>query len=219
MGFFKKQMANVIEWEENAEGVIFHKWKDNQIKKGSTLIIRPGQDAVFMIDGRIEGIFEDEGRYDVESQIIPFLSSLKGAKYGFNSGIRAEIIFVNTKALRVKWGTKGPIAIADEKNPEGLLVRAFGTFECKVSDYVTVIDTIAGVQDEYTVEELRDKISAELDQLLMKWIGKEGVNIYNLQQNAEAIASGIKEELDMKMFKFGITITNFNISNFSYPQR
>ncbi len=219
MGFFKKQMANIIEWEEKDEGVIFWKWNDNQIKKGSILIIRPGQDAVFMIDGRIEGIFEDEGRYDVESQIIPFLSSLKGARFGFNSGVRAEVIFVNTRNIGVKWGTKGPVTIPSDSNPDGLLIRAFGSFECRVSDYVALIDTVAGIQDTYTVDDLKDKISAELDQLLMKWICREGTDIFNLQQNADGIAAGIKQDLDMKLFKSGITITNFTISNFSYPDR
>ena len=41
-------------------------------QKGSRLIIRPGQDAVFLNNGKIEGIFQDEGDYDIESEIIPF---------------------------------------------------------------------------------------------------------------------------------------------------
>ena len=42
----------------------------------------------------------------MESDIIPFLSTLKGFKFGFNSGIRAEVLFINTKEVLVKWGTK-----------------------------------------------------------------------------------------------------------------
>ena len=77
MSFFKGQLANVIEWDEFREDMIFWKWHNNEIKKGSKLIIRPGQDAIFFHQGRIEGIFEDEGDYNVDSDIIPFLSSLK----------------------------------------------------------------------------------------------------------------------------------------------
>lgn len=216
MGFFKKQMADVIEWVEYNDDTIFWRWQNSQIKKGSTLIIRPGQDAVFMVDGKLEGIFEDEGRYDIESQIIPFLSSLKGAKYGFSGGIRAEIIFVNTKDIVVKWGTKGPITIPDKDNSKGVPIRAFGTFTCKISDYILVIDKIAGIKDVFTVEDLRDKVTAELDQLLMKWILQEGTDIFNLQMNADSISKGVMTDLDMKMFKFGLTITDFTISNFSY---
>lgn len=57
-----------------------------------------------------------------------------------------------------------------------------------------------------------------LDQLLMKWISKEGKDMFNLQANAYDIASGIKEDLDMQISKLGIEITDFNIASFSYPE-
>ena len=87
-------------------------WND-EIKKGSKLIIRQGQDAIFMYNGKIEGIFKDEGSFDIESQIIPFLSTLKGFKFGFNSGVRAEVLFVNTKEFTERWGTKNPISVQE----------------------------------------------------------------------------------------------------------
>ena len=76
MGLFKSQLANVVEWEEYRDDCIFWKWTNSEIKKGSRLIIRAGQDAIFMYNGRIEGIFKDEGSFDIESDIIPFLSTL-----------------------------------------------------------------------------------------------------------------------------------------------
>ena len=106
MGLFKNQLANVVEWEEYRDDVIFYKWNNSEIKKGSRLIIRPGQDAIFLYNGVTEGVFEKEGNYDIESDIMPFLSTLKGFKFGFNSGIRAEVIFINTKEFTMKWGTK-----------------------------------------------------------------------------------------------------------------
>ena len=77
MGFFSNQFANVVEWEEFRDDMLFWKWDNKEIKKGSKLIIRMGQDAIFMYNGKIEGIFKDEGSFDMESEIIPFLSSLK----------------------------------------------------------------------------------------------------------------------------------------------
>ena len=48
MGLFGKQLANVVEWEEFRDDCIFWKWSNQEIKKGSKLIIRPGQDAIFL---------------------------------------------------------------------------------------------------------------------------------------------------------------------------
>ena len=132
MGFFRGQLANVVEWDEFREDMIFWKWQNNEIKKGSKLIIRPGQDAIFFHQGKIEGVFEEEGDYNIDSDIIPFLSTLKGFKFGFNSGMRVEVLFVNTKEFTVKWGTKSPIMIPAEGLPGGMPIRANGTFNFKV---------------------------------------------------------------------------------------
>ncbi|HHX11476.1 MAG TPA: hypothetical protein GX731_01540 [Clostridiales bacterium] len=218
MGFFRRQLANVVEWQEFRDDMIFYKWHNEEIKKGSRLIIRPGQDAVFLYNGKLEGIFKDEGDYDIESQIIPFLSTLAGFKFGFNSGMRAEVLFINTKEFIVKWGTKNAINIPTSQLPGGMPIRANGTFNFKVNDYVKLIDKIAGVRDTYHVEDVKLRITTILDQLLMKWISKEGKDMFNLQANSFDISKGIQEDLDMQLFDTGLTITGFNIMSFTYPE-
>ena len=217
MGVFD-QFANVVEWEEFRDDVIFWKWSNKELKKSSRLIIRPGQDAIFLYNGRIEGVFTDEGNYELESQIIPFLSTLKGFKFGFNSGLRAEVLFVNTKEFTVKWGTKSSVLIPTPGMPGGLPIRAFGTFQMKVSDYVALMDKIAGLKREFTVDDLRERVMAEVDQLLMRWIMKEGKDMFNLQANAREIGQGICGDLDMELRKSGLAITNFTISSVNYPE-
>lgn len=218
MGLFSNQFSNVIEWEEFRDDMLFWKWDNKEIKKGSKLIVRMGQDAIFMYNGKIEGIFKDEGSFDIESQIIPFLSTLKGFKFGFNSGIRAEVLFVNTKELTVKWGTKNAINIPSANLPGGMPIKSFGTFCCKISDYQVLIDKIAGVKKQFTIDDVKERIMSMLDQVIMKWIVREGKDLFNLQANAYEISKGIQEDLDMEMEKIGIAITNFTISSVSYPK-
>lgn len=218
MGIFSRQLANVIEWNETKEGVLFWKWQNQEIKKDSRLIIRPGQDAIFLYNGKVEGIFEDEGNFEVDSDIIPFLTTLKSFKFGFNTPLRAEVLFINTKEMLVKWGTKNAINLQAPGLPGGMPVRAFGTFSCKIAEHDVLIEKLAGIRQTYSVEDVKDRIIANLDQLLMSWIGKEGRDMFNLQQDARSIAAGICTDLDMDMRKIGIAITEFNIESFSYPE-
>ncbi|WP_152655055.1 SPFH domain-containing protein [Oceanobacillus sp. CFH 90083] len=218
MGFFRGQLANVVEWKEFRDDMIFWKWNNREIKKGSKLIIYPGQDAIFFNQGKIEGVFKESGDYEIESDIIPFLSTLKGFKFGFNSGMRVEVLFVNTKQFTVKWGTKNAINIPSPQLPGGIPIRANGTFQFTVKDYVKLIDNIAGVKNSYLVEDIRLRITAILDQLLMKWITKEGKDMFNLQANSFEISEGIKEDLDKQVNQDGFEITGFQIMSFNYPK-
>lgn len=218
MGLFKNQFSNLVEWNENGAGVLFYKWQNQEIKKGSRLIIRPGQDAIFLYNGRVEGIFEDDGDYDIESDIIPFLTTLKSFKFGFNTPLRAEVLFINTKELLVKWGTKNAINLQAPGLPGGMPIRAFGTFNCRIVEHDVVIEKLAGIRQTYTVEDVKERIVASLDQLLMGWISKEGRDMFNLQADARNIAKGIEADLDMDMRKIGIGISDFTIESFSYPE-
>ena len=184
MGLFGGQFSSVVEWKEYSDDIIFWKFPSSEIKKGSRLIIRPGQDAIFMYNGRIEGIFREEGNFDVSSDIIPFLSTLKSFTFGFNTPLRAEVLFINTKEFTVKWGTKNAINLPVQGLPGGMPIRAFGTFSFKVSDEQVLIDKIAGIKSEFNVEDIKERVMSMLDMLMMKWISKEGKDMFNLQANA-----------------------------------
>ncbi len=218
MGIFGGQLANVVEWNEYRDDLLFWKWDNDEIKKGSKLIIRQGQDAIFMYNGKVEGIFRDEGSYDIESQIVPFLSTLKSFKFGFNTPMRAEVLFVNTKEVPLKWGTKNAINLPAPGLPGGMPIRAFGTYNCYVADDLVLIEKIAGIKKQFSVDEVKERVTSMLNQLLMKWITKEGKDMFNLQANAYDISKGICEDLDMEMQKIGIGITDFTIASISYPE-
>ena len=218
MGLFGKQLANVVEWEEYRDDVIFWKWTNREIKKDSKLIIKPGQDAIFLYNGAVEGIFTESGNYTIDSQIIPFLSTLKGFKFGFNSGLRAEVLFVNTKEFTCNWGTSSPIRLQAPGLPGGLPVRSNGKFSFKIDDYNVLIEKVAGIKQQFTVDDIRDRIRGILDGLLMKWITKVGGDVFNLMANSVDIAKGIKEDLDMELLGIGLMITDFRISEFTYPE-
>lgn len=218
MGFLKNQFSSVIEWNENGAGVLFYKFQNQEIKKGSRLIIRPGQDAIFLYNGKVEGIFQEDGDYDIESDIIPFLTTLKSFKFGFSTPLRAEVLFINTKELLVKWGTKNAINLPAPGLPGGMPIRAFGTFNCRVAAHDVLIEKLAGIRQTYTVEDVKERIIASLDQLLMSWISKEGRDMFNLQADARNIAKGIEGELDADMETLGIGISGFTIESFSYPE-
>ena len=55
MGLFSGQFANVVEWQEYRDDMLFWKRSNKEIKKGSRLIIRPGQDAIFLYNGKVVG--------------------------------------------------------------------------------------------------------------------------------------------------------------------
>ena len=132
MGLFDKlrgEFIDIVEWIDDSNNTLVYRFErhQNEIKNGAKLIVREGQTAVFVNEGQLADVFTP-GTYELTTQNLPILATLKGWKYGFNSPFKAEVYFVNTHLFTdEKWGTKSPITLSDERF--GLVeIRAFGTY-------------------------------------------------------------------------------------------
>ncbi len=109
----RAELIDIVEWIDDSEHTLvwrFPRYR-NQIKYGAQLIVRPGQSAVFVHQGRIADVFEP-GQYALETKNLPVLSTLMGWKYGFDSPFKSEIYFVSTRQLTdLKWGTSNPVPL------------------------------------------------------------------------------------------------------------
>src|ERR1700687_2279225 len=136
MSFFDKlrgEFIDIIEWTDPSqnEGLAYRFPRaGNEIKMGAKLVVREGQNAVFVNEGQLADVFTP-GTYTLQTQNMPILSTLKGWKYGFNSPFKAEVFFFNTKQFtNQKWGTKNPVMLRDaEFGP--IRIRAFGNYAFK----------------------------------------------------------------------------------------
>lgn len=214
---FKNQLSSVVEWNTTDKDALFYKWRQDELKKGSVLIVRMGQKAVFFNNGVIDGEFDKQGRFDVESEIIPFLSSLKGLKFGFNSGYRAEVLFINTKGVIVNWGTKQPVNIMAQGLPGGVPVRANGTYIIHVADPVKIMNEISG-EETFRVEDAKQRLDPFMDQLLLQHITQEGGGFFNMMANSGVIGKAIEKDLDEKMEPLGIKVSDLSIASLTYPK-
>jgi len=218
------QGRDTIEWQEFREDVLFYKWKNDEIKKKSKLIIRPGQHAIFFSGGKIEGIFTEEGTFDIDTEIVPFLSTLSGiVSLRKDSGLRAEVYFVNAKELLLKWGTRQRIMIPTVEVPSGIPVGCNGNLVIEFRDYVTFIHKIAGVKSTYSLSDIKERIIGELGGILAEALldnqGPIGVNaLVALQANNRSLAKSIKEELDKELLEIGLGVKDLDILSINYPE-
>ena len=82
----KKELIDIVEWVDESNDTMVHRFErfQNEIKNGAKLVVREGQAAVFIKEGKLADVMEP-GMYTLETQNLPILSTLKGWKYGFNS--------------------------------------------------------------------------------------------------------------------------------------
>ncbi len=79
-----------------------------------------------------------------------------------DTGLRAEVYFVNAKELLLKWGTRQRIMIPTQEVPSGIPVGCNGNLIVEFRDYVQFINKIAGVKSTYSLSDISERIMGEL---------------------------------------------------------
>ncbi len=187
-----------------------------EIKNGAKLVVREGQSAVFMNEGKLADVF-GPGTYTLSTQNMPILATLKGWKYGFNSPFKAEVYFVSsTQVTDLKWGTQNPIMLRDpEFGP--IRLRAFGVFTLKVSDPAKFLRNVSGTDSEFEVDEIIGQLRRTLVSRFTSALGQAKVAALDLASNYDAIADKVKPAIAADFEDMGLVIPKFLIENISLP--
>ena len=221
MGIFdrlKNELLDIIEWSDDTANTMVWKFPrfQNEIKNGAQLTVRESQVAVLVNEGKIADVYQP-GRYKLETQNMPILTTIMGWKYGFNSPFKVDVYFVNTKQfVDNKWGTKNPIMLRDaEFGPVRL--RAFGTYAIKIIDAGKFIKEIAGTQSHFTVEEVSEQLRNLVVTRFTDAIGESKIPILDLAANYDELSKFIAGKINPEFGEYGLEVTKFLVENVSLP--
>jgi membrane protease subunit (stomatin/prohibitin family) len=222
MGLFDKlkgEFIDIIEWTDSSNDTIVWRFPryQNEIKNGAKLTVRESQVAVFVNEGQVADAFTP-GMYELTTQNLPILSTLKGWKYGFNSPFKAEVYFVSMRQFtNLKWGTKNPIMVRDaEFGP--LRIRAFGSYAMKVKDPKLFLKEIAGTDHEFTTEEINEQLRNIVVTRFSDAVASSKIPVLDMAANYDEFSKVIHEKINPEFNEIGIDLTKLLIENISLPE-
>lgn len=152
------RIIDVIQWEDQGPNEMVRREPPagaGDIRIGSQLIVRPGQIATFVKEGKALDQF-NEGRHTLTTMNIPILASIINLGTSGNTPFPAEVYFTATKDfIDLKWGTPGEITVPD-KVLGMVQLRAFGTYSIAITNPSQFINQIVGMQGLYTTNDIAD---------------------------------------------------------------
>jgi len=219
-GFGKKQLLSVIEWKDDSKDTLVYRFqleKREEIMNSSTLVVRPSQIAVFVHKGQIADIFAP-GTYKLATENIPFLTKMLSLPTGFDSPIKAEVYFVNTKQMTgQKWGTQNPIMMRDS-DFGNIRLRAFGVYSFKVKDARRFMEQMFGTNSFYTAYDVAEQLKPSILQSLADVVADSRVGALDLASKYKEISSAVKEQASTDFEKFGLELCKVVVENISLPE-
>ncbi|MCO7272732.1 SPFH domain-containing protein [Cellulosimicrobium cellulans] len=221
MSFMEKlrgQLIDIIEFLDESRDTIVWRFprQGNEIKNQAQLVVREGQSAVFVSEGRLADVF-GPGTYTLETKNLPILSTILGWKYGFNSPFKAEVYFVATRQFTdLTWGTQNPVILRD---PElgAVRIRAFGTYALQVVDPSALLRQLVGTDPQFRTDEIGDYFRRLVVGQLGPALAEAGVAAIDLAANQREIATRLAGQLSEDLSEYGIAVPRFVLENVSFP--
>lgn len=218
-GFLKRQLLKVIQMEDMPANVLVKKYEltdRDEIMNSSSVVVRPGQAAVFVHKGQICDVFS-EGTYKLSSENIPVLTKVLALPTGFESPIKADIYYVNVRQITgLKWGTQNPVMMRD-KEFGNVRVRGFGVYAFQITDPKTFMREVSGVS-ACEVNGIDGQLRPMIIEALADTIAESKISALDLATNYREFSSEVMKSAEHAMSKFGVKITSVVIENISLPE-
>jgi excisionase family DNA binding protein len=219
LGFIKGELLEIIEFNDDSRDTLSWRFpdEDKAIKNGAQLIVRESQAAQFVYLGQFGDCF-GPGKHTLVTDNIPVLSRLKGWKYGFESPFKADLYYVTTRLFTGnKWGTANPVMMRD-KDFGIVRLRAFGTFDFKITDPAVFLKEVAGTDQHFRLDEFADTMRSRIVSVFSEALASCGVPALDVASRYSELGEALLPLINPQTAtKYGLEITSFLVENVSVP--
>ena len=223
MGIFntlRNELVDIVEWIDDSRHTLVWRFPrhQNEIKDGARLIVRPGQAAVFVDQGKIADTF-DPGSYVLDTDNLPILSTLRGWKHGFRRPFKCEVYFVSTRTLTdLKWGTPNPIMLRDpEFGP--IRLRAFGNYTLRAIDPKALLRELVGTDGIFEAEEVTELLRSVLASSFADVLGQSQLAALDLASKYSELGEKLRKTVCERIDdEYGLEVPSLQIVNIALPE-
>lgn len=218
----KKHWADVIKNSGSGDLLIWRQ-PEEDFNTNSTLIVMPGEEAIFIKGGVIEQIFTN-GTYTLSTENYPFISRLRNAFTGGISTFNCLVYFVRkAHSKELLWGTSSPIQMRDPELRIMTSLRARGSYKMRIDNSALFLEKLVGNNTfVFTQEELDDYFRNEMEMnikdIISNFIINSRMEILGICIQQKTLAGMLEVFIRAIFVNYGLYIERFAIVDINIPE-
>ncbi len=212
----KKHFVDVIK-NTGVGDLLIWRQPEEDFNTCSTLIVMPGEQAIFVKGGEICNVF-DSGTYRLATHNSPFLSRLVNAFSGGISAFNCVVYFVKSSVTReLRWGTQSPIQLRDKVYNIRTEAKVRGSYKVRIINPSLFLKKLIGSNtykqeqfelDEYFADEFQGKIKSAVS----KFLNGLQQELIGIDAYMDDIARDIAPEINAIVGEYGLSCVSFSVS-------
>ena len=212
----KKHWADVIKNAGPGELLIWRQ-PEEDFNTNSTLIVNPGEEAIFIKGGTVEQVFEN-GTYKLSTENYPFISRLRNAFTGGISTFNCVVYFVRkAHSVEIRWGTDSPIQVRDKMLGIATRLKARGSYKVQIDNSVKFLEKLVGnnipmqLQEElskYFISEFQSKIKS----VIARAVNESNTELLGIDARLDELSNTIQPFMQEILNDYGLKCVSFVVS-------
>jgi membrane protease subunit (stomatin/prohibitin family) len=212
----KKHWADVIKNSGPGELLIWRQ-PEEDFNTNSTLIVMPGEEAIFIKGGNVEQVFES-GTYKLSTQNYPFISRLRNAFTGGISTFNCVVYFVRkAHSVEIRWGTDSPIQVRDKLLGIATKLRCRGSYKIQIDNPVKFLEKLVGnnvplqLQEElnkYFINEFQSKIKS----VIARALNDSNTELLGIDARLDEFSETIEPFMQETLEDYGLRCVKFVVA-------
>ena len=211
----KKHWTDVIKNTGDGNLLIWRQ-PEEDFNTNSTLVVMPGEEAIFVNQGVIEQVFEN-GTYKLSTNNYPFISRLRNAFSGGISTFNCVVYFVRkASSVEIKWGTDSPIQVRDKILGIATKLRARGSYKIQVENSAKFLETVIGNNIQCaTQDDLNKFFISQFQSKIKSAVAKElcasETEVLGIDARLDEFSELIKPQVNELLLVNGLKCSAFSI--------
>lgn len=181
---------------------------------GSILTVLPGEQAIFVNNGNIIGIFQN-GRYELTTQNYPFINGFRRFLANGQLTYHCSIFFISeTQSAEVLWGF--PLQVRDPIQNVFTKIFVRGSYAVRICDGGKLMLQLLGMNVNFMAAQdckafFGNRFQQQISNKIAKFIGSSNREIIELCNDNLGVTEQIAPQLAEMVESSGLEIINFSI--------
>ena len=212
----KKHWADVIKNSGDGNLLIWRQ-PEEDFNTNSTLVVMPGEEAIFIKGGTIEQTFEN-GTYKLSTENYPFISRLRNAFTGGVSTFNCVVYFVRkAHSMEIFWGTDSPIQVRDKFLGIATKLKARGAYKIQVGNPAVFLEKLVGnnvpsqTQDELNLF-FRNEFQSKIKSCIARAANETTQELLGIDARLDEFSDAISPFIEEMLVDYGLKLVKFTVA-------
>ena len=197
--------------------IFAYRYPEQNLSTSTQLNVRPGQEALLVMGGRIEMKFPPNGPrpYTLDSANLPIVRKLFGIPFGGSNPVLAAVWFINKADIVSMEVQTDTFLLKDPTKPQGFPAIAIANLGIKVEEaepfFIKLVNGNPMFSDHDMIQSIQGRITRVISEKMSQMVDQLGLTVAELNSRLTILSEQSRSVCSQLIEEWGLSFVDFNV--------